>query len=89
MRSSDKTQGINLFLALLFGLFTVVFFLYGYFTGKSKERRIARRRQHSHVACEKGTRKSVRVKLRNHELVFVERVEGLEFDRQKTEYTER
>ena len=35
LRSSDKTQGIYLFLALLFGLFTVVFFLYGYFTGKS------------------------------------------------------
>lgn len=31
----------------------------------------------------------MRVKLRNHELVFVERVEGQEFDRQKTEYTER
>jgi hypothetical protein len=31
----------------------------------------------------------VRVKLRNHELVFVERVGGQEFERQKTEYTGR
>lgn len=73
----------------MFGLFTLVFFFYGHFTGISKERRIARRRQHSQLTCEGGIRKSVRVKLRNHELVFVERVEGQEFDRQKTEYTER
>ena len=73
----------------MFGLFTLVFFFYGHFTGISKERRIARRRQNSQLACEGGIRKSVRVKLKNHELVFVERMEGQEFDRQKTEYTER
>lgn len=90
LRSLDKTQGTYLFLGLLFGLFTLVFFFYGHFTGKSKERRIARRRQHSQLlACEGGIRKSVRVKLKNHELVFVERVEGQEFERQKTEYTEK
>ena len=89
LRSADQTQGTHLFLALLFGIFTVVFFFYGHFTGKSKERRIARKRQHSQLACEGNRRSSVRVKLRNHELVFVERVEGQEFDRQKTEYTER
>jgi hypothetical protein len=89
LRSADQTQGTHLFLALLFCVFTLVFFFYGHYTGKSKERRIARRRQHSQLPCEGGKRSSVRVKLRNHELVFVERVEGQEFDRQKTEYTER
>jgi hypothetical protein len=93
LRSLDHSQGSPLFLALLLGLFSLVFFFYGHFTGKSKERRVARRRQHSSShACECGAasvRKSVRVKLRNHELVFVERVGGQEFERQKTEYTER
>lgn len=94
LRSLDPAYGTPLFLALLLGLFSLVFFLYGHLTGKSKERVAARRRQHSSShACECGgaasVRKSVRVKLRNHELVFVERVGGKEFERQKTEYTER
>ena len=95
LRSLDPTLGTPLFLALLLALFSLVFYLYGRLTGKSKERVLARTRQHSSSspqACECGAasvRKSVRVKLRNHELVFVERVGGKEFERQKAEYTER
>jgi len=78
VRNTDKTLAIATFIGFLFIVFGMLIFFYGHWSGKSKRRRARRAK-----AFEQGIegKRSARLRLRNHELVFIERITPEEFDK--------
>jgi hypothetical protein len=77
VRNTDKTVAIAAFIGFLFVFFGLLIFFYGHWSGKSKLRRARRAKAHDQAI--EGKR-SARLRLRNHELVFIERITPEVFD---------
>ena len=78
VRKTDRTMAIATFIGFLFIAFGLLIFFYGHWSGKSQRRRVRRAKAFDQAV--EGKR-SARLRLRNHELVFIERITPEEFDR--------
>jgi hypothetical protein len=86
VKNMDRLTAFLIFIAFLFVGFGLMIYFYGHFSGKTKKKRVRKVK----VACPlEGKRSSVRLRLRKHELVFIERITPEQFDEQKHEYTQK
>ena len=71
VRSMDRVIAFIIFILFLFVGFGSMIYFYGQFSGKTKKKRVRKVK----VACPlEGKRSSMRLRLKKHELVFIERI---------------
>lgn len=85
VRSTDRVTGTFAFIGFLFVFFLGLIYFYAIFDSSRKPAKKVRRRCAVHDNS--GKRSSMRLRLRKHELVFIERISPEEFEAQKGEYT--
>lgn len=81
-----KTVPLILLILIVISFFALLFYFFSYVPRYSNKRRVVRRQKTIIDQSQEGKR-SARLRLKNHELVFIERITEEEFERQKTGYT--
>lgn len=86
VKRTDRLTAFLIFIGFLFVDFGLLIYFYGHFSGKAKRPKRVRK---IHTAPVEPGKRSLRLLLRKHELVFIEKITPEEFDEQKHELTQK
>ena len=79
IKTTDRVTAFLVFIAFLFVYFGSMIYIYGHINGGLKRQKRTRKIKKQHnEAC--AGRQSARLKLRKHELMFIERITPEDFD---------